>query len=581
MNPPRLYRPSVAPWALATGLALMLSACATTDKAGPTPREAIAQEMNAAASSPTPSTAAVTAALMPPLEAVSRPAKVREPRFSLELNDTPAQQAFYAIASDSRYSMLVHPDVTGNISIRLKDVTVLEALDAIRDMYGYDYKLDGRRISIMPKELQTRMYKVSYLTGQRDGKSQLRVVSSSVSDATGAGAGGTATGTAGGTGGAMGAGLRESSRVITNTSTDLWAELSASLNVIVGKENGRSVMLSPMTGIIVVKGSYEEQKAVATYLKAAQLSIERQVILEAKIMEVQLNDSFQSGVNWGVFKNGPNSHATAGLLSPNTGVTPSTPAGLGTVLSTAGLAALPGSSIATGGNTGSLIGLAFQTSSFAALLSFLETQGDVHVLSSPRIATLNNQKAILKVGTDEYYVTGVTPSATQTAGNVTTQTIPTITMTPFFSGILLDVTPDIDESNNITLHVHPSIGQITTATKIVTLAGQTYSMPMASSSISETDSIVRAKDGQIIAIGGLMRQASTDDRSGLPGLPKSIFGQTSKVTQKRELVILIKPTIVDTDEDWSEDIRKSRDRMEKLKRAPETDLKVESSKLPE
>jgi MSHA biogenesis protein MshL len=106
-------------------------------------------------------------------------------------------------------------------------------------------------------------------------------------------------------------------------------------------------------------------------------------------------------------------------------------------------------------------------------------------------------------------------------------------------------------------------------------------MPMASSSISETDSIVRAKDGQIIAIGGLMRQASTDDRSGLPGLPKSIFGQTSKVTQKRELVILIKPTIVDTDEDWSEDIRKSRDRMEKLKRAPETDLKVESSKLPE
>jgi MSHA biogenesis protein MshL len=154
-------------------------------------------------------------------------------------------------------------------------------------------------------------------------------------------------------------------------------------------------------------------------------------------------------------------------------------------------------------------------------------------------------------------------------------------MTPFFSGILLDVTPDIDESNNITLHVHPSIGQITTATKIVTLAGQTYSMPMASSSISETDSFVRAKDGQIIAIGGLMRQASTDDRSGLPGLPKSIFGQTSKVTQKRELVILIKPTIVDTDEDWSEDIRKSRDRMEKLKRAPETDLKVESSKLPE
>lgn len=247
-------------------------------------------------------------------------------------------------------------------------------------------------------------------------------------------------------------------------------------------------------------------------------------------------------------------------------MSPVNAAGVGSVLATAGLAALPGSTIATGANPGSLIGLAFQTSNFAALLSFLETQGDVHVLSSPRIATLNNQKAILKVGTDEYFVTGVTPSGTQTTGNTTTTTIPTVTMTPFFSGILLDVTPDIDDTGNITLHVHPSIGQITTITKIITLAGQTYSMPMAASSISETDSIVRARDGQIIAIGGLMRQATTDDRSGLPGLPKMLFGQTNKVTQKRELVILIKPTIVDSDDDWSEDIRKSRDRMEKLKR---------------
>ncbi|WP_035382761.1 secretin N-terminal domain-containing protein [Ferriphaselus sp. R-1] len=548
------------------GILVLISLSACSVSRDPIARDSIRQEMNAALAAPAPAAEAINAALLPPLTTAA-PAKPREPRFSLELNETPAAQVFYAIAADSRYSMLVHPDVTGNISIRLKDVTVLEALDAIRDMYGYDYKLDGRRISIMPKELQTRMYKVNYLTGQRDGRSQLRVQPSSVSEATGTGAGGAATGATGGTGGAggaMGAGSRESSRVSTTTATDLWAELRSALDVLVGKEGGRSVMLSPMTGIIVVRGSYEDQQAVTSYLKAAQLSIERQVILEAKIMEVQLNASFQSGVNWGVFKNGPNSHATAGLLSPNTGVAPSTAAGLGTILSTAGLAALPGSAIATGGNPGSLIGLAFQTSNFAALLSFLETQGDVHVLSSPRIATLNNQKAILKVGTDEYFVTGVTPSGTQTTGNTTTNTIPTVTMTPFFSGIMLDVTPDIDDKGNITLHVHPSIGQITTVTKIITLAGQTYSMPMAASTISETDSIVRAKDGQIIAIGGLMRQASTDDRSGLPGLPKSIFGQTSKVTQKRELVILIKPTIVDTDEDWSEDIRKSRDRMERL-----------------
>ncbi|MFZ2541712.1 MAG: hypothetical protein WAW75_08060, partial [Gallionella sp.] len=89
-------------------------------------------------------------------------------------------------------------------------------------------------------------------------------------------------------------------------------------------------------------------------------------------------------------------------------------------------------------------------------------------------------------------------------------------------------------------------------------------LPLASSSISETDSIVRARDGQIVAIGGLMRQATFDDRSGLPGLPKSIFGQTSQRSEKRELVILLKPTVVDSDKDWSDDITQSRDRIKNM-----------------
>jgi len=206
-----------------------------------------------------------------------------------------------------------------------------------------------------------------------------------------------------------------------------------------------------------------------------------------------------------------------------------------------------------------MFGLAFQTSNFAALLDFLESQGNVHVLSSPRIATLNNQKAVLKVGTDEFFVTNV--STTITTGTATTST-PTVTLQPFFSGIALDVTPRIDENNEIILHVHPSVSLVSTVTKTVnTGAGGTLVMPLASSSISETDSIVRARDGQIVAIGGLMRQATFDDQSGLPGLPKAVFGQTNKRIEKRELVILLKPTVVDNNKDWSDDITRSRDRV--------------------
>jgi MSHA biogenesis protein MshL len=208
--------------------------------------------------------------------------------------------------------------------------------------------------------------------------------------------------------------------------------------------------------------------------------------------------------------------------------------------------------------------LAFQTSNFAAMLNFLETQGNVHVLSSPRIATLNNQKAVLKVGTDEYFVTGVsggTQATTTIAG-----TAPTLNIQPFFSGIALDVTPRIDENNEIILHVHPSVNTVSTVNKVVDLGSLmgTYNLPLASSAISETDSIVRAKDGQIVAIGGLMSQSTADNSSGLPGLSKLIFGQTSKITQKTELVILIKPTVVEGDKDWADDITRSRDRVNQL-----------------
>ena len=459
--------------------------------------------------------------------------------------------------SGTRYSMLVHPDVSGSISLNLKDVTVFEALEAIRELYGYEYKMDGTRIYIQPISLQTRLFQVNYLTGQRSGSSSLRVASGSISDA---GSSTTGASSASTTRGA------DSSKVTMTSSTDFWDELSKTLAVIVGTAPGRSVVVSPMSGIIVVSAMPAELKNVAAYLKASQISIERQVILEAKIVEVQLNDSFQSGVNWAAFRNSPNSRTSLGQVSPGSSLSTSGSISNGSITST------PGSDLALAGiagqATGALFGLAFQTSNFAALLSFLESQGNVHVLSSPRIATLNNQKAVLKVGTDEFFVTNV--SSSTTSGTTSSTSTPTVTLQPFFSGIALDVTPRIDENNGIILHIHPSVSLVSTVTKTVTIGSggvggsANYSLPLASSSISETDSIVRAQDGQIVAIGGLMRQATFNDESGLPGLSKRIFGQTSKRSEKRELVILLKPTVVDSNNDWSDDITRSMDRVNSM-----------------
>jgi len=537
---------------LCAGL-LVLTGCATPGSKNQT-TEAIQHEMNQAVqdSAQPGKPDAVSNALLPPLT-MGLPrvdSKPLETKFDLTVNNTPVNQVFMAIVSGTRYSMLLHPEVSGNISLNLKDVTVLEALEAIREIYGYEYKMDGARIYIQPVTLQMRIFQVNYLTGLRTGTSSLRVTSTSVSgSSTGGTTGAATTATTGG---------QDGSNVSMTSSADFWDELGKSLQAIVGNEKGRSVVVSPMSGVIVVRAMPDELRNVAAYLKASQISIERQVILEAKIIEVQLNDGFQSGVNWAAFKspalgNIPNSSLAAGQVNAGT-ILPQTAAGVGAAAgTTAALAS---------GMAGSLFGLAFQTNNFAALLSFLESQGNVHVLSSPRIATLNNQKAVLKVGTDEFFVTNV--STTTTTGTATTST-PSVTLQPFFSGIALDVTPRIDQNNEIILHIHPSVSLVSTVNKTVdTGTGGTLNLPLASSSVSETDSIVRAKDGQIVAIGGLMRQATFDDQSGLPGLPKAIFGQTSKRSEKRELVILLKPTVVDNDKDWSDDITQSRNRFNRL-----------------
>jgi MSHA biogenesis protein MshL len=570
--------------------ALALAGCAT-GKGSDTTAEAIRGEMSAAAQTPpgVASAEAVNLALLPPLAV--QPGRVddkpAELRFDLVVNNTPASQVFSAIVSGTRYSMLVHPEVTGNISLNLKDVTVLEALEATRDLYGYDYKLDGTRIFIQPATLQTRIFQVNYLTGLRSGSSSLQVSSSSVTSAAASpnvnqaqsqnfnsqtvlNQGGVASNATSSS--SLGR-VQDGSKVTMTSSSDFWDELGRALQAIVGNDKGRSVVVSPISGVIVVRAMPDELKNVAAFLKASQVSIERQVILEAKIVEVQLSDGFQSGVNWSAFSNKANSAVSFGQIGPGTTLAAGTPnpggpmapnpligGGLGTVNPGANL-------VAAGTAAGSLIGMAFQTSSFAALLSFLESQGNVQVLSSPRIATLNNQKAVLKVGTDEFFVTNV--STTTTTGTATTTT-PSVTLQPFFSGIALDVTPRIDQNNEVILHVHPSVSTVTTVNKTVNLgtgatgAANTLNLPLASSSISETDSIVRARDGQIVAIGGLMRQASSDNRSGLPGLPKTLFGQTSVANEKRELVILIKPTVVDSDQDWADDITRSRDRFSRF-----------------
>jgi MSHA biogenesis protein MshL len=327
---------------------------------------------------------------------------------------------------------------------------------------------------------------------------------------------------------------------------------------MIGSGTGRSVFASPQASIMVVSAMPDELRRVDAFLKAAQLTVERQVMLEAKIVEVELKDGYQSGVNWAAFGGDSVDAVGAAVLGGSVSTTNSL---LTSGAAIPGVVALP--SVAAGGG---LFGLALSTSKFASVLGFLETQGDVQTLSSPRIATLNNQKAVLKVGTDDYFLTNVSggSNTAASAGTAATTTLPTLTLTPFFSGISLDVTPQIDDATSVMLHVHPSITTVTEKTKQVDLGAiGNYKLPLASSAVNETDTLVRIQDGSIVAIGGLMQVESSKNASGLPGTTSMsglgvLFGNRANSGRKKELVVLIKPSIIRSSQDWEQQTRRAR-----------------------
>lgn len=528
----------------------------------------------------TPVTAPATPAQMPPPEIVGElipPIRLgsseddpsREPRFDVTVDRAPAQQFFMSLVEGTSYSIALAPGIGGEISVALRDVTVEEVLDTLQQAYGYGYEKTRTGFLVLPAGIRTRVFHLDYLNLHRSGSSETRVSSGQISDqVSGNGANGGNNNRAGNntgpttTGGGDSSTNTSGSRIQTSSDNDLWTEIVESVRAILGTDTGRSVLASPNAGLLVVRGLPSELAEVSKFLRRAETNLNRVVILEAKILEVALNDGFQSGINWSQLASHNGDRLVVGQSGggsvQNTGFSNSrgTNNNLGPPLDDLFAGAMNSA-------FGGVFSLAVQAGKFSAFIELLETQGAVRTLSNPRISTVNNQKAVIKVGSDEFFVTEV--STTTVTGTATTSS-PNVTLTPFFSGIALDVTPQISDDDEVILHVHPSVTEVIDQTKTFTVSGEIQELPLALSSIRESDSIVRAKSGQIVVIGGLIQNDERDTTYGIPWFGRipwigRLFEHSKLENRRTELVILLRPMVVDGDS-WGGELRTTSSRLD-------------------
>ena len=483
--------------------------------------------------------------------------KVPDKLFSIYARDSSIQDVLLAFSKESDLNMVIDPELNGKVTIDLKRVTLKEALDTILSPMGWTYRIDGKFIKVSRPQLETRIFTLNYIATKRSGK---REVYTSISTG-----GGLQTSALPGQQTAISAGGTRTgyTDLITVDEVDLWKEIQKGLEALVFgtveekevpsekekttwtrvDEKGKKLIINKSTGTIMVTDYPVHLNKVASYLETVEGSSHRQVSIQAKIMEVILSDDHKEGINWQVIEGLPRSINVAWGLSDKTktkGFPGSTTGYLSGTSSSGGTSAsaidIPGAlKIAPYGGIFAL-GAAGSEVALADIMQAIALQGDVKILSSPTISTLNNQKAVIRVGNQNvFFITGAV--ATQTT---VTQFIQPMTID---IGIVLDVTPQIAEDGTIIMNIHPSI---TDQTGSVTAPDGKSTFPLLS--VRETDTTLRVRDGQTIIIAGLMQEKTLENYTGFPVLDSipllgGLFRYKTGTKTNSELVIMITPTL--------------------------------------
>lgn len=451
--------------------------------------------------------------------------------YTVVVSDVPVEKLLFALARDAGLNVDIHPGIKGNISLNAISQTLPQLLERIAKQVDLRYQIDDNLLKIGPDLPYIRIYPINYVNLSRDTKTTMNVSTQIIGQAG-------ATGEQGGGGGGGGGGQNNSQVEITNISNNrFWQTLGNNILAILGKPTQTGggeaagnvistpeVMVNPESGMITIRATHKQHEEIQRVIDQIQLRAQRQVLIEATIMEVRLTDQYQAGIDWQRIA-GDFTYAQAVTIG-NLGNPPFYSFGYN--------------------NPNSQFG------NISATVRLLEQFGTVKVLSSPRVMVLNNQTAVLKVVDNKVYFTVKAVPSTQTnlRGDITVYSY-TTTPNVLPVGLILNVTPQITDEEVVTLNVRPTISRIIGAiddpNPDLARAGITSKVPEIQ--VREMESLLKINNGDVAVIGGLMQDTTDQTRIGVPVLSQlplvgDLFSYRNDSYTKTELIIFLRPVVI-------------------------------------
>jgi general secretion pathway protein D len=474
--------------------------------------------------------------------------KAPQETYSVVVNGVPAQELLFALARDARLNIDVHPGITGTVTLNAVDQTLPQLLERISRQIDMRYELSGPNLHVLPDAPYLRAYRVDFVTASRNVKMQSQTNTQFSAAATTSGTG-AATTSSSGTG--------STTTVDVAATSQLWETLVQNVRDIIGDAGQGAAAAKPAagaaaapagaasasvignreSGVLLVRATARQHARVQEFLDSVMANVRRQVLIEATVAEVQLNNEYQRGIDWQRLRTGASQTGRPGFNTGQSGVefnqiSAGTPANITT--------------------NAFLLGGAVVSQNLNVAIKLLESFGNVRVLSSPKISVLNNQTALLRVTRDIVYFT-ITPSTTPvtvTGGVGGIVVPPSFTTTPNVAaeGFMMSVLPQISDADTVVINVRPTIRRrVADATDPNPALTTPNLIPVFET--REFDSMLRMQSGQTAVLGGLMQDSVENIEDTVPGLNMipfigKLFAQERKVTRKTELVIFLRATVV-------------------------------------